>query len=394
MSHPQVLAYVHSLSADVADALAFKKPVFDGIPNRWLIDQFKAREKAKYKLPSWYDRENLIYPALISMEQCSSEATGMYKAQLFGIGASVWDVTGGFGVDSYYLSLQAQKVVHVEPNSDLSLCVQHNFRALGVSNVEFYTQTFETCMQQSLIAVDHIIYIDPSRRDEAKNKKFKLEDCSPNLVDWMPLLMERGHRVWCKLSAFFDISELIRIFSSWVKSIHVVAYKNDCKELLVEFSPFHSGEVRVCCVNLDTSEPAVEASWGATAKPELAPPFESGFLYEPNAAVLKAGLSDGFAVANGMFKLHPNTQLYYSSQPVSHFPGRCFAINYAGSLSGPLEKQFPEKKANIACRNFPISPEEVRKKLGFADGGEQYFFACTAWNQKKILIGGLKVTSN
>ena len=178
---PEIQDFINKNLNEDTSKLAFKKNPFPEVNYSVLINQIIAKKKAKDKLPTWFSNENFIYPEKISIEQTSSETTAKYKASLVS-GEKLIDCTGGFGIDDYYFSKQFQSVIHCELNADLSQIVKHNFEILKASNIKCYQGDSTEILKQLNQKFD-CIYIDPSRRNDAKGKVFMLADCLPNVVD-------------------------------------------------------------------------------------------------------------------------------------------------------------------------------------------------------------------
>lgn len=350
-----------------------------------IVLQIQARRKAQAKLPVWFTNPQIIYPALLSMEQCSSEISAVYKAQLLS-GNTIADLTGGFGVDCYYFSQYFDKVYYVEQQGTLSTIVQHNFAKLSTTNIQVHQQTAESFIEQLEEKLD-VIYLDPARRDNAKNKVFRLEDCTPNLLELLPQIWQKTSQVLVKLSPMLDIELGVKQLSNVAKVI-VVAVNNECKELLFLLKRDYDILPVIQTVNISLNKPIQEFSFSkeAEAETQVAYGEPNKYLYEPNVAILKAGAFKQVAKIFGLAKLHLHSHLYTSDTLVSDFPGRIFRVKSVCKYSKKeVVKHCPSKKANVTTRNFPDSVALVRKKLQLKDGGEDYIF-CTQTQTYKALI--------
>ncbi len=163
---------------DIAKLALVKNP-FPTMDWIEILNQIAGKTKAKDKLPTFFNTENIIYPSKISVEQTSSEKTAAYKATLVS-GDNLIDLSGGFGVDDLYFSKRIKQVVHCEINLELSEIVKHNFESLQVTNIQCLTGDSLTILK-SLNQKFDWLYIDPSRRNEAIGKVFMLKDCLPNV---------------------------------------------------------------------------------------------------------------------------------------------------------------------------------------------------------------------
>ena len=351
----------------------------------FLARQEEGRKIVATKLPSWAENMSILFPAKISLEQCSSEATATYKAGLVS-GESLVDLTGGFGVDCSFLSKNFSSIDYVEQNEELCQIAEHNFKALGLNIRVNNAESVE--FLKNMPAVD-CIYIDPARRDIKGKKTADLNLCSPNLLEIRDILLDKCNTLLIKLSPMFDISSALEVFPECAE-VHVVSVKNECKELLLLVEGGFCGETEIVCVDLDElsqvkPEITSVASNLKKEKGEIisySPP--KAYLYEPNASIMKAGLFKTVAKRYNVAKLHPSTHLYTSEELVEDFPGRTFKIQRVTKVH---KKEIPDiEKANLSIRNFPGNVADLRKKLKLKDGGDTYIFACTLNDNSKVLI--------
>lgn len=347
-----------------------------------ILEQIKSKKKAKAKLPTWFEQKDIIFPPTISMEQCSSELTAQYKAQLIS-GKKLVDLTGGFGIDTYYLSQSFEETHYVERNDKLCEIAHHNFELLH-ANVSVNNQAAEEVLQR----VDHFdwIYLDPARRDNVNNKVFRLEDCTPNVITLQDELLQRSENILIKLSPMLDIKQgLLQL--KHVSEVHVIAVNNEVKELLFTIKRGFLGDVQIHCVNLNQKARS-EVSFNYQVEESTESEFSEvqKYLYEPNAAVMKAGAFKSIGNRFGLKKIDRHTHLYTSLELTENFPGRAFRIVKELPLNKKLKSTFPEMKANIAVRNFPLPVQQIRKKTGIKEGGEHYIFAFTGIKQKHFVL--------
>ena len=195
----------------------------------------RSRNKLERKLPSWAGK-GIVVPASLNLEQCSSEATALYKASLVDSGVRIADLTGGLGADSWAFSHRASAVWYNERDASLLEAVKRNFAALDVKNVEFNCYDISSSTEEWKVALaafrPGFIYLDPARRNSAGRKVFLLEDCSPDVVTLMPQLLELAPSVMVKVSPMADLTMLRRRLEGFLESIHVVGVDGECKELL------------------------------------------------------------------------------------------------------------------------------------------------------------------
>lgn len=371
-----------NIAADVTK-LALQKNPFPETDWTLILQQLAAKQKAKTKLPTWFETPTILYPSKISVEQTSSEKTAQYKASLV-TGEKLIDLTGGFGVDDFYFSKNVKNVVHCEINTELSEIVKHNFEQLNVKNIECFAEDSFEVLQKLNQKFDWI-YIDPSRRNNTKGKVFMLKDCLPNVPELLDFYFSFSENVMIKTAPILDISagisELINI-----AQIHIVALENEVKELLFILKKDHKSTIEIKTVNLlkDKQETFQFLLNSETKKSNFSIPKK--YLFEPNAAIMKSGGFDEIAVQFEVEKLHQHSHLYTSNEIID-FPGRVFEIKNTLEYNKTNMKSFLEnQKANITTRNFPETVENIRKKWKIKDGGNLYCFFTTDMNNYKIVV--------
>ncbi len=382
----EIQEYIFKHEADDEKSLVLKSKEILGVSSSLIAQQIAGRRKAKYKLPLWYRTKGIIYPPSINLEQSSSEVTAQYKTTLVQKGKTGADLTGGFGIDSFFLSKQFDKFYYVEPDSDLLVLVRHNHQLLGADNIEYINSTAEEFIQESVEQFD-FIFIDPSRRSK-QQKVFKLIDCIPNVIELMPSLMSKSRSVLIKNSPLLDIQQGIKELGG-VEQTDVVAVDNECKELLFLLKRQLNPSPVINAVNLNAHGVSVDQFSfqqvdEKTTIAHFAPPQQ--WLYEPNTAILKAGAFKTIVARFTISKLHPSTHLYTSAQLIASFPGRTFKILQHLKLDKSVREAFPEGYANILTRNYPLSVEEIKKKTGLKEGGELYLICTQSEKEKHVLL--------
>jgi 16S rRNA G966 N2-methylase RsmD len=365
--------------------LALQAARFPGLPFRDLVAQLAARQRVRDKLPTWVANPAVIFPPTLSLEQSSSERTARYKAGLVA-GETLADLTGGLGVDAWAFAERIPGVFYVEQNSDLADLAAHNLPALGRPNARVFAETAENFLPKN--GPFDWVYLDPARRNETQNRVFKLDDCTPDVLALRPRLLEKAPNVLLKAAPLLDLDAAFRQLEL-VRSAHVVAVDNEVKELLFVLSREATPEPEIRAVNLlrnGTDQTlAFRRSDEAGASVAFSPPRR--FLYEPNAALLKAGAFRLLAGRFGLQKLHPNSHLYTSDGLRADFPGRIFAVSASVKPDRrALRAVLPEGRANLTVRNFPATVETLRKQLGLADGGDDYVFATSNPDGKPVLV--------
>ena len=371
--------------------LALQAKKHPDIPIQLVARQIQARQKAKKKLPEWYQAEGIVFPPLLSMEQCSSEATAKYKSGLVS-GKTAIDLTGGAGVDTYYLNQSFEEFHYVEQNLQLAEIARYNFHQLGSSAIQTHVGDAKAFLT-SASPVD-LIYLDPARRDDLNQKVFRLSDCSPDVTQLLSQLMEKADKVLVKASPMLDINQAIQDLDL-VQEIHVVAVNNECKEVLYLLSSQAIKDPKICAVDLTSDTPPLTFTRREETEVRISFAEPQQFIYEPNTAILKAGAFRTVAQRWQLAKLHPNTHLYTSEKLISDFPGRTFRLEAVLPYrKKEVQAHIPSKKANITTRNFGDSVATVRKKLGLRDGGDTYLFATRIQNKQQALLLMQKVRTN
>lgn len=356
---------------------------FSEIEAKDIIKQIEAKKSSKKKLPTWFNSKNIYFPNKLNIEQTSSEVTANYKANLVS-GNSLIDLTGGFGVDAYYFSKRIKNVIHCEINKSLSEIVKHNYKTLNINTIE--------CLNENGIeALKHIdrpfdwIYIDPSRRDDTKKKVFLLSECIPNIKTFQGLFLKYANNVMIKTSPLLDIKATLNDLKQ-IKELHVIALENEVKELLWVLERDCKTEFIIKTVNLTKqSKQEFEFSFENESNEIAEYTGPIAYLYEPNAAILKAGAFNSVSTQLNIPKLHKHSHLYTSNTLID-FPGRRFKIEKSIPFNKKIFAKEKISKANVTTRNFPISVGEIRKKLKIKDGGDIYLFFTTDLNNIKIIL--------
>ena len=359
---------------------------YPDLPVAGLAAQIQARQKIKNKLPTWYQEPGIIYPLLVSTEQSSSEVTARYKASLVS-GQLLIDLTGGLGIDSFYFAQSVKEIIYVERSSELTQIAAHNARLLGATNLNFVTEEAAVFLE-SFTGLADWIYLDPARRSQANQKLHFLEDCEPDVLQIMPQLLAKARRILLKTSPMLDIAQARQQLGN-VARIMVVATENECKEVLYVLESNPPAEPLYEAVNLHSTKPAQVLAFTRPDEEALIIPYAEPqtYIYEPNAAILKAGGFKSVAHQYQVNKLHRNSHLYTSELLVPDFPGRAFICRAVCRYQKKeILAHLPEKKANITVRNFPEPVAAIRKKLSLAEGGNYYLFATTDLHQKPVVL--------
>lgn len=394
---PETLAFIDSHRGDDVRTLALQAKKYPAVDMAEAVVQIAGYQIAEKKVPLWAQTAGIRYPQHLSMEQCSSEVTARYKASLVS-GDTLTDLTAGWGVDCSFLARNFRCADYVERQETLCRIAAHNFPLLGLPHVRIHCADAVEYLQ-SMEPVD-CLFLDPARRDSHGGKTVAIAECEPDVCRLEPLLVEKGKTVMIKLSPMLDMASALRDLQ-YVRRIHVVSVNNECKELIIllrkapDEEEAAAGEVIISCEQVVNN--SVHQHFQFTFSEEKSagcPLAESvgNYLYEPGAALLKAGPYRLLATRYGVEKLHPNSHLYTSSGLVD-FPGRRFRVTAVSWFGKKDLKVLLEgvEKANLTVRNFPSSVAELRKKLKLKEGGDTYLFATTLASGEKVLIRGEKV---
>ena len=434
--------FIRQHQDDDVRQLAFLGSKYPEVDMPFALDQIRGRKMARVKLPRWASLEGIIYPPHISMEQCSSESTALYKAELaarllalpvsssFSEEIGFVDLTGGFGVDFSYIAARlGVKSMYVERQAHLCEAAKENFERLGLKNAivkngdgievlhSFLPKKDDAASTDDSLGITYdqplsllktklglkLIFIDHARRDDAGNKVVSLKDCTPDVTVLQEEMLSKADYVIIKLSPMLDWHRAI-IELSHVREVHIISVNNECKELLLVLSALnmgdmeassadgevkHAGNLRIYCVN-DAQSFVCDELDMESSPVRIAPPVleEMQYLYEPNASLMKAGCFGVLSDCYDARMLSKNSHLFVSQAPIEAFPGRSFRIIAISSFNKKELKRHLSgiTKANIATRNFPLSVAELRKRLKLKDGGETYIFATTLSNESHVLM--------
>ena len=384
---PEIKKFIADHAQDDVKKLALQAARFQHIDMPFVLRQITGMQKIKNKIPAFYEHTEILYPAQLSLEQSSSESTAKYKSELCE-GETFADLTGGFGIDCYFISRKFSQSTYVERNTELCQIAINNFEVLGVKNITVINKQSEDFLAE-MPAVD-CIFIDPARRGVAGNKVVHLSDCEPDVALLHDLLLQKADQVLIKLSPILDISLALKDLVQ-TKEVHIVSVDNECKEILFLLNRSENKNLIIKTININKQSDFHRFDYPFSKETTtLATPAKAiqAYLYEPNSSIMKSGAFNLVSTEFGIDKLHKNTHLYTSDRLISHFPGRIFLVEkVSGSTKQEIRKlQKTVSKANIAVRNYPLSVEEFRKKTGIKDGGDHYIFACKTANDTNSII--------
>ncbi len=390
LSSGPVRQYLSDHEHDDIREIILKHKEILGIPTARLLEQVSTRRKAKDKLPAYYRNDAVVYPPPENFEQSSSEKTAAYKAgvahELIEHRRRAADLTGGFGVDTYFLASRFEIVDYIEPDNALLELARHNHRLLGADNIRYHLKTAEDFLRATDTRYD-VIYIDPSRRPQRGKKVHALEDSQPDVLKMLGNIFLRSDWLIIKTSPLFDIQAGISKIP-FTKHVFVVSVDNECKEVLYVAQKGFSDTPTVNAINITgDSTDTFEFNFPEERNEAVEYGDPAGYLYEPNASILKAGAFKTVARRFSLRKLHPSTHLYTGDRLLEEFPGRRFRIE---ALVKPdrseVLRHFPEGKGNVTTRNYPLTPEALKKRTGLKDGGDKFLIGFSGQKRKFLVV--------
>lgn len=373
---PEIQQFINANLTTDLHSLLLKKSPFPEVSMQEIVQQIKGKKVAQRKF-EFLLKEGIVFPPNLNLEQASSQSTAEFKSKSLN-GRNFLDLTCGFGIDAYFLSKKFEKITLIEQNSELIEIVKNNWDVLG-RKANFINEKLEVFLEENTEKFD-LIYLDPARRDSEKNKKFLLEDLSPNLLEIQEKLSEISDKIIIKLSPLIDISYLVSVLK-FISKIQIIAVKNEVKELLVFIkSASKSDEIEISTVNLETDEP--EFVFKLNDEKAAISTFSEvlKFLYIPNNAVLKSGAFNLISEKFNLSKLHPNSHFYTSEERLNAFPGRILEVEQIDAKTIKKGEKF-----NIISKNHPLSPEEIKRKYKITDGGNAYLIFTQSQKGKIIL---------
>lgn len=383
--------------ADDIRKLALQASRYKDIDMKFALTQIAALQIAARKLPSWSNISGIVWPERLPMEQCSSEATAMIKKAIVErlmakeARQSMIDLTGGLGVDFSFIAPLFKEATYVDFNADLCRIAENNFKLLNLTHATVVNSKAEDFL--ATMPPYTLLYIDPARRLSSGGRAFAIADCTPDIEQLLPQLMAKCQYMIAKLSPMLDLTAVERSLSPYLRELHVVESEGECKELLA-----------VCCSKVSDSAPLVVCH---TPQEEVSFPIDVSrkdsayilandgyrhfnYFYIPFKSLAKASAMSWISYRFNLGMIARDSHIFMSTDPERGFPGRCFRLTGVMDFGSPVLKTVMKetKKANVAVRNFPLSAEQLRRKLRLSDGGDLYIFGTTAANGSHILLFG------
>ena len=383
------------LTADVRTLALSAHP--DGVDMQYALTQISGWQAARSKVPLWAATEDIVYPKHLSLEQCTSQYIAQYKASfiegLLGSGFKMADITGGFGVDCFFLSRNASQVYYNEMSAELCDCARANFKALGRPDIEISCCTAEEFVTSLAPDSLDLIYLDPARRGDAGRKLVSISDCQPDAVTLQDELLRVSPNVMVKLSPMLDISRALTEMRH-VSHVLVIGLEGECKEITLLLQRDYNGESVTQAVDINSAgEPKTAVSSAKStdsslplpiARPEWLQP--GPFISEPSAPYMKSALFRTITAGTGTALLHPDTHLFWSKEKPEDFPGRTFILQGIIPFDKRSLSKLTKTQANLSVRNFPETAPTLQQKLKLRDGGARYLIATTLADGKRVLL--------
>lgn len=380
---PQVRAYLLQHLKESAAVFMLRSHPFD-IDNRELTQQLIGLQKAASKFPLLFENDQILYPPKVNLEQTSSWETASYKASITN-GSSMIDLTGGLGIDVIAFAKAYSQTIHIELDQDLQHLAQHNFKALHLKT-ESHPADGISYLKSSQKYYD-LLYIDPSRKTAASNKAIMLDDYEPDVTQHQDLLLDKATQVMIKTSPMLDITAGLKQLE-FVAQIHVVAVKNEVKELLWLLDK-NAINTTVTVVNLQTEQPTLEYLLDDESAINITSP--AAYLYEPNAAIMKSQAFGPVCQQFQVGKLDQDAHLFTSDRLID-FPGRCFKIVTIQEYKPKSIKRLYGNDAHaVVTRNFRESVKKLRTIFNFREHEMDYLFFTSIAGRGPVVIEAVKV---
>ena len=355
---------------------------------KFVAQQIEGYRMAQDKLPTLSLCDDFVYPPKLNREQCSSETTALFKAMEYAKGKHIADITGGLGIDTVFMAKYAATVDYIEQNEELHDIATHNFRALELGNISAHCSDSINFLKNTNKHFD-LIYADPARRDNQGRKVSALENCTPNILENIDLLLSKADMLLIKSSPMLDITEAVAQLKH-VSEITIVAVKNECKEILFLCTGNVSDTSPKChCINFKSNGSVDKITFNREEETTLSIPYSANieqYIYDPNVTLLKGGAFKTTSILYDIKKIHRNTHLYTSEKKIEQFAGRIFkVIKELHPSAKKIAKDIPNGKAHVITRNYPMSSEELQKKLRLKEGGDLYIIGLTKRDDKKAI---------
>lgn len=359
-----------------------------------ILSQLEQEQQRRLvaKVPQWGNVNGIRIPGSLALEQCSSAATAIYKASLAPDGP-VADLTSGLGVDVWaFANHTDRRVFYNDLNTELCEAARENFRILGLDNVEISNLPAEERLDG--IGQVAMIFIDPARRSSTGSKVFRLEDCSPNLLELLPKMWEHTETIMAKLSPMADISMISRQLP-YLSEVHIIGTSSDCKEFLCIMKKGWNDPVSLTVAQLEGEDVhTVELGINPSEALPISENLESGdYLYEPYPALAKAGLYSEVCHTFGLRQLSASTHLYTTGSEIgikadASLFFKTYRIieiaEFCKKSFAEIGRKYPE--ADVSARNIPMRSEELKKRMGIRGSSDIHIFGVGYRSGRVIIV--------
>ena len=400
----KLLKFIQEHATDDAARLILDRKKYPGIDIDMAVNCIESRRKLKGKVQEWHDNPDLIFPLKLSAEQCSSSATGRYKAKLaesIVSNPTIADLTGGLGVDSWFFSQKASKVIYNEMQPPLCEAAEHNFKVLGAENIIIKNRIADPCSIEEILS-DHIdiVYMDPARRGEGGKKVFLIEDCTPDVLTLKDEIFKRVRHIMIKLSPMADITMVCNRLGTTCREVHVVSTAGECKELLIWMDREWNDDYPIIAAELHTDGSTETFTFKPTDEKSARPVYATSivrFLFEPGKALMKAGAFNLIGQRHGISKLGASTHYYTTDREETaqtlKLLGKVYEVIECLPLDKRSLKQFSKSypKSEVTARNIPMDSDTLKKKMSITSGDDAHIFGLKSDLQGNILIAARRI---
>lgn len=374
-----------------AQKLGYDKFIFKYRPTHgelasFVAEQLNLKKTGTEKLPT-FSQKNCFFTKKL-LEQATAEYVALFKSKLIK-GNNLLVLAGGLGVDEWAFSQTFKHIVSVEIEEAVNDLVDFNFNLLKILNVQRITADATTYIKECNQFFE-AVYTDPDRRNEGK-REILLSEHQPNIIELLPHIQRITNNLYIKCSPLYDHQMAINELNQ-IESFYFISLKGEMKEMLIHVNfnkKADNKEVNLICVDIENTQ-YQEVNYlmaEATSRPELAQQL-SGYFYETGASLVKARLNHQYASENKWLAIDYSVPFYISNQYVPTIIGRVFKIKSVQNLNQSFKNYLKTEKitkANIKSRGLGIKTEEIYKKLGLKEGGNDYLFVCPHLGHKTVI---------
>ena len=364
---------------------------------QYALTQISGWQAARIKLPLWAHTDGIIYPKHLPLEQCTSQHIAQYKASyienLLGKNLRMADLTGGFGVDCFFISRSSASTCYNEMSSELCGIARNNYKVLQRSDIAVTCGSAEDFIEHQQCNSFDLLYLDPARRGNTGQKLISIADCQPDVTVLQDDLLRISPNVMLKLSPMLDISRALTEMHH-VSRVMIIGLEGECKEITLLIQRDFSGEPVIEAVDID-KEGKPETTVSSTKNADTALPLPIAvqdqlqpgtFICEPSAPYMKSTLFRTIAARTATSLLHPDTHLFWSKEKPEYFPGRIFKLEGIIPFDKRSLSSLIKTQANLSVRNFPQTAQQLQRSLKLKDGGPRYLIATTLSDSRRILL--------